>query len=332
MSDKNQITETSEFDISKLRYPEPIMGTIPNTKISFHRLPVALEYSPNVIGDLILMTERLYSFGLKENTDPGSNNPNGQFSLSLCLLDYKLPTSKEEQFIEVFKSIVQELKTYLLKLKYDEKFKKNGYAINEDNLTDFVMNSIYRGPRNGSELVNPEYKPVMSPKLIFAYKKNDQGVNVKTVASKFFDANTGEKISYEKLLNRPFYITAALKIEGVFINKKTISLQVKIIEGEIDFIDTNKEDFSLIKHHRAMSGHIKVQTRSEKRPYNNDEEIDTSEDNNKDDEDNNSSDNSSDDNSSEGKNPKRSKETTDDEEPNKVPTLPLINDEDSNSD
>jgi hypothetical protein len=244
-SSNTQLCSVSDFKLDNVIFPSPQLGNIPNTKITFHRLPIHYKNKDGSIGDLVFCTEKIFSFGIKEQLDPVTKISTGNYTLPLCLFNRNEVSENEKMWSENFKSIVNKCKEHLLKLKEDEEFSENGYKINKDNLEDFEINSVYLGPRNKNKKVeDPNYKPILSPKLISKYNRDGEN-NEKEVITQFYDEN-GENINYKDLIGKYFNTTAAIKIEGIFINKKTISLQVKVLEAEVELVNSGRK--SLLKN------------------------------------------------------------------------------------
>ena len=118
MSDHTQLTPASGYDVSRMTFSKPQEGSIPNNPAPTYRIYLGTVNEDGTTGDLIIPTERCFSFGLGENT-----NDKGEvtgYSLPICLytrnMDGKAePTKAEKDFVETFNNIVEHCKDYLLK-------------------------------------------------------------------------------------------------------------------------------------------------------------------------------------------------------------------------
>ena len=72
MATKTQLTDIHNYDVDNIIFSKPEQGSIPNTPISFHRVHLSTKNPDGSIGELIISTEQLFSFGLQENTDMSS--------------------------------------------------------------------------------------------------------------------------------------------------------------------------------------------------------------------------------------------------------------------
>ena len=113
MSSSTQLTNCADLDVGKIMFSEPEDKTIPNTPISYHRINISVENDDGSVGDLIVSTEKLFSFGLSENTDMNSGVVNG-YSIPLCLWGRNGATKAEETFVDSIESIVETCKNHML--------------------------------------------------------------------------------------------------------------------------------------------------------------------------------------------------------------------------
>ena len=100
-----QLTQPKNYDTKMIQFSDPKSGSIPNTPIKFHRIQIRTKYPDGRIGDLILPTSRLYSFGLQEysNDDP---NKKSNYAMPLCLWSKDNCSEEEKCFTDTFEKIV----------------------------------------------------------------------------------------------------------------------------------------------------------------------------------------------------------------------------------
>jgi len=73
--------------------------------------------------------------------------------------------------------------------------------------------------------------PMLYSKVIWNKKKN----SIQTI---FVDEDTNEEVNPMELLNKPCYVTAAIKFESIFVGNK-VSLQVKLFETVFKIKETS---------------------------------------------------------------------------------------------
>ena len=225
MSSNTQLTNCADLDVSNILFSKPETKSIPNTPISYNRINISYKNSDGSIGDLIVPTENLFSFGVQENTDMASSKVTG-YSIPLVLWNRNGASNGEEQFINTIESIVNTCQDHLLTDSTKDALEK--YDLDVSDLKKF--NPIYR-KRDKGKIVEGK-SPCLYPKLIVS--KKDGNMNINTF---FVDSSSGEDISPTSLLNKRMNCTCSLKIESIFVGR-TISLQVKVYECVVDLLET----------------------------------------------------------------------------------------------
>jgi hypothetical protein len=215
-----QLTDTQGFDPSSIVFSKPDTGNI--DKIKFKRVRIGTRYPDGGIGDLIIATPpNLHCFGLQESRDMGSNAING-YSMPLCLWGRNGPTDEEKRFTDVFNAIAERCKTHLLEHK-DEIEK---YDLDASDLKKF--NPLFWKMEKGK--VVEGRGPMLYAKVIHNKKTN----KINTI---FVNEETNQEIDPYEMLNKVCSVTAAVKIESIFIGNK-VSLQVKLFEVVYKVRDT----------------------------------------------------------------------------------------------
>ena len=212
-----QLTTTSDFNVEKLLFTKPETGNIPGNgpTISFHRIRLGYNNEDGSTGDLVLATEKLFSFGVQENTDMTSERVTG-YSLPLCLHNKNGPTEEEIKFCSVIDDIVEKCKDHLLDVKDDI----NKYELDRSELKK--LNPIYQKREKGKIVEGKG--PSLYPKLLISKKNGDMKIQ-----TFFTDAETGDDVDPLILSKKYMHCTCGIKFESIFIGTK-ISLQVKVYE------------------------------------------------------------------------------------------------------
>ena len=224
-----ELISASSYDTSRMIFSEPIEGGIPDSKppISFKRVNISTVYENGSTGPLIMGTERLYSYGLGEDTNPDTGKING-YKLPLALHNINGASQEEKDFVSTFESITKKCKDFLLK----NKDKLEQYELEENDLKK--LNPIYR--KKEKDVVVETASPVLYAKLIV--KKDKDGNKIITV---FFDEDSGESINALDLLGKACYVRSAIKFESIFIGNK-ISIQIKLLECDVKVIKMSFRD------------------------------------------------------------------------------------------
>lgn len=270
MSDNNtQLTSAYGYNTNRMIFSVPQIGSISNGKgpeIKYKRILISSRNTDGTVGDLIIPTEELFSFGVGENTNL-EGNTNG-YVMPLCLYNRDGPSKKEQEWVTNFNNIVNECKNYLIANR-DEIEK---YELDEHDFKRF--NSLYWKREKGKIVEGTG--PTLYPKLLISKKKNknsEDGEPQNKIISMFFDYD-GQSIDPMTLLGKYCFVKAAVKIESIFIGNK-ISLQVKLYECEVKLMDTGMK--RLLKRPTAQT---RVLTTNSSRPL--EEKVDENENVNED--------------------------------------------------
>lgn len=215
-----QITPASGFNTDKIIYGKPRDGSIPNSAVTFKRVPMSVRNPDGSVGDLIFETQRLFSFGLAENVNMSTGAVDG-YTLSMCLSNMDAPTTEEKAFIDTFNRVCEHAADHALAHAAE----LGKYELEKADLKKF--NPIYLKREKGKVVEGAS--PVLYAKVLQNKKTN-------TITSIFYDEN-GRDIDPMSLMNKQCYVKGAIKIEGIFIGSK-VSLQVKLQEAEVKLKET----------------------------------------------------------------------------------------------
>ena len=219
-----QLISASGYDVSNMIFSDPIEGGIPDSTIKYKRINISTMNDDGSVGELVLPTERVYSYGVSENINQSTQKVDG-YVFPLVLYNKNGASDEEKQFVETFNAIVERCKEYLL----ENKEELGQYELEKNDLKK--LNPIYYKKDKGKVVEGAP--PTLYAKLIVKKDKKDGN----KIISVFFDEETGENIDAMRLLGTACYAKAAIKFESIFIGNK-ISLQVKLYESEVKPIST----------------------------------------------------------------------------------------------
>ena len=231
-NENTQLTPAEGYNPKKcMIFSEPIVGSIPDSKvkIEFKRINISTRNEDGSIGELIIPTERLYSFGVSENTSQETGNVTG-FTFPLCLWNRDGVTPAEKTWVDTFNDIVENCMDHLI----DNKEEIDMFDLTRADLTKSKggLNPLYwkkekfTDDKGKTVLRNvPGKGPTLYAKLIYS-KKQDKFL------TQFFD-NNDSIIDARQLMGKHCYAKGAVKIESIFVGAK-ISLQVKLYEAVVE--------------------------------------------------------------------------------------------------
>jgi hypothetical protein len=223
-SENTQLTTASGYDTKRMIFSDPQAGSIPNSvpQINYKRITIQTKNPDGTIGDLILSTSKLFSFGVSENANPETGKVNG-YVMPICLWnrDKDSVTKEEKDFTDAFDAIIEKCKEHLV--AHREEIEQYDLA-----LSDLKKFNPLWWKREKGKIVDGT-GPTLYAKLITS-KKQDK------IVTMFYDAN-GDTVDPLSLNGKYCYVNAAVKFESVFIGNK-ISMQIKLYECEVRLADT----------------------------------------------------------------------------------------------
>jgi hypothetical protein len=258
-----QLTFASGYNAKdRIIFSEPVCGEIPDSKpkIEFKRINISTMNEDGSIGELIIPTERLYSFGVSENKSMETGKVSG-YTFPLCLWNRDGPTKKEKEWTDTFDSIVDVIIDHLVENKEDIDM----FDLTRNDLTKSKggLNPLYwkkekaKDEKTGKMTLQPVpgTGPTLYTKLIHS-RKNDKFVTQ-------FYSPEDDTVNAEDLMGKHCYAQGAVKIESIFIGSR-ISLQVKLYEAVVEPTQTGmKRLLARPKANSAVIEAAKNQTSSD---------------------------------------------------------------------
>ena len=223
MNENTQLTSASGYDINNMIFSDVQHESIPKSvpQINYKRIMVRTKNQDGSIGDLILPTEKLFSFGISENTNQETGKVNG-YVMPLCLHTRDGATKEENDWSETFTAIVEKCKDHLLANKEEIEY----FDLERNDLKK--LNPLYYKREKGK--IVPGTGPTLYAKLIVSKKQDNK------ILTMYFDFN-GDSVDPLTLLGKYCYARSAIKIESIFIGNR-ISLQIKLYECEVKIMET----------------------------------------------------------------------------------------------
>lgn len=222
-----QLSSATDYNVDNMIFTDPVSGSIPGgggPTISFSRVNIQTRNPDGTVGDLILKTSRLFSFGVSENTNPDTGAVNG-WTMPLCLWNRDGATPEEKAWSDTFDKIVEKCKDHVL----DNKEELDKFDLERSDLKK--LNPLYwkkeKKTVDGKTTlaVVEGTGPTLYAKLIYS-KKTEKFV------TKFFD-QSDQPVDPLDMIGKYCYVEGAVKVESIFIGNK-ISLQVKLYEAVVE--------------------------------------------------------------------------------------------------
>ena len=247
VSKKNIPIEVYNYDENNIVFCDAKKGSFtgPNeTQITYHTFPVLTKNKDGTIGDLLLLFDRVFSFGVQANLDPNSGKLT-KHTVALSLYDREGATEEQIQTVKKMEQIIQKAREHVTSIK--KLIKKP--LIGEAELSNLDKLLYWKTDENGEKI--PGQGPIFSPSLFEFKDKFKDGKLVKEgkMCTVFYEVDEDGELTELDEEGNPveidplnylstkdkktfFKIRPLIKIEDVFVGAK-ICLRCKILEADI---------------------------------------------------------------------------------------------------
>ena len=189
---------------------------VKDSSIKYKRIPIEIKYPNGKKGPLVIETPILFSFGVSEKKNQETGKLVG-YSIPVCLWSKDAsPNSEEKAFFDVIINVVK-LCNFHLENEYGADFASSISS-------PFYYKHIDYTDKKGKKKTKIDFSsaPVLYAKLIYSEKS-------KKILS-LFKTNRGKDLNPFKYIDQYCNVKMALIIEGLFISKTVVSLQIKVHE------------------------------------------------------------------------------------------------------
>jgi hypothetical protein len=210
------LTPFQEFNTDQIYFSDPYtIYPHDESYAAYHKIYIQFGDNPQRLEDLILNTPpHLMSFGIQEKKDRNTSDITG-YQIPIILWNKKGASEDEKQFTKTLQSIVEKCQSHI----------HDNYDADPSKLS--ILS--WRNQENGEEY------PVVYVKLITNRKTN-------RIMTLFINEDTNEEIDPMELINKRCLLTAAIKIENMYVGEN-VSLQIKLYEVLVKFIDKKKKNY-----------------------------------------------------------------------------------------
>ena len=187
---------------------------IKDSNIKYKRIPIEVKYPNGNKGALVIETPLLFSFGVSEKKNQETGKLVG-YSLPVCLWSKdSSPNTKEKAFFDVINCVMEICRLYL------ESEYSSGMASSLS--SPFYYKQIEYTDKKGKKKtkIDSSSAPVLYAKLIYSEKS-------KKILS-LFKTKGNKDLNPFKYIDQYCNVKMALIIEGIYISKTVVSLQIKV--------------------------------------------------------------------------------------------------------
>lgn len=222
-----KILNLQHFQRSDIVFCAPFEVKLSDTKVTYKRIPVMVKNRNDItgeldgtIGDVVIQTPDLSSRGVSENRSMDAHKVLTGYSFVLELWGRAGPTAAEQLLVDVLSIFVEASKDHILEHKI-----KLGFRDLER--SDMKSMSIISWSKEDG-LIIEGLPPKWYPKC---YTTGPAGAP--EIISRFTDMDTEKPIAPTRMIGTSCIASAAIKIDSLFCNTRTKSIQTKQIEADV---------------------------------------------------------------------------------------------------
>jgi hypothetical protein len=237
-SENTILSNPLTYDIKNIIFDVADACTIPNTNINYYRINIGTKNADGKEGELVIGFDRCNSSGLSEVRDQSSGKLTG-YSLAINMTNRDGSMSdKQKASLDLIEKILEKAKQHLLKEEVKEQVQRN---IKEHDLNWHMSPVWYKRDQKTEEIVEGA-QPMIFCKLLYSKDKVDkQGKAIPAkIVSDFWLEGSGEEVNPLDFLGKKSSVRCAVKVESIFVNKKELKLQLKLMQTYIKPIETGR--------------------------------------------------------------------------------------------
>ena len=211
-----QLSSYDQITQENIIFNEAKEFKVTDSNIKYKRIPIEIKYPNGKKGALVIETPLLFSFGVNEKKNQETGKLVG-YSIPVCLWSKDAsPNSEEKAFFDVIINVVK-LCNFHLESEY-------GADVASSLSSPFYYKQIDYTDKKGKKKtkIDSSSAPVLYAKLIYSEKS-------KKILS-LFKTKKSNDLNPFKYIDQYCNVKMALIIEGLFISKSVVSLQIKVHE------------------------------------------------------------------------------------------------------
>ena len=211
-----QLSSYDQITQENIIFNEAKEFKVKDSNMKYKRIPIEIKYPNGKKGALVIETPLLFSFGVNEKKNQETGKLVG-YSMPVCLWSKDAsPNSEEKLFFDVIINVVK-LCNFHLENEY-------GADVASSLSSPFYYKQIDYTDKKGKKKtkIDSSSAPVLYAKLIY-YEKSKKILSL-------FKTNRGKDLNPFKYIDQYCNVKMALIIEGLFISKNVVTLQIKVHE------------------------------------------------------------------------------------------------------
>lgn len=223
LTENTQLTQVPNLNTDNLIFSKPVVSTIAGSaQMTYNRITISVKNPDGTCGNLVVCTEKLFSFGV--GTNALNDDPKDGYRISLSMHARDAPSDAEMAWIAGFNKIVEKCKQHLLQVKDQVGL----FKLSETHSLFDAFNPVkYKIDKKTGDVVK-DMPPILSVKL----------VSRKGEIVSLFNDERGNKMDPMSLFKKTCHMRAAIRVEAIFITAKCVALQLRLHEAQVKVADT----------------------------------------------------------------------------------------------
>ena len=217
MNQVERLINYYDIDPVNISFGEAQMKNVPETDITYKRIPISIEHNDGTFGPLIIKTQKCFSFGAQQNINKETGVLNG-WTLPIVMYDRDKPTADQLDWVKKFDEIVERCRDFLIHL----------YDFEKEQL-DKIGGCMWWSKND------PSRGPTLYPKIICGKLNKRYDTKFRMVRD-LYGKGTGVAITKEELIDN-YNVIAAIRIDSIYIGNENISIQVKVYEALVEELE-----------------------------------------------------------------------------------------------
>lgn len=217
MQRREQLTNVNNLDVYDIRFGQRQTFKVPDTPITYDRVPIVINHGEATFGSLLLKTEKCFSFGAQQNINKETGQAYG-WTLPISMYDREEATPEQILFVRKFREIIKHCKEHV----------KEEYCLDDDSL-DKLGGYLWQ-PDDGSK------GPTLYAKIISSKNGNtrydSRFSRVKDLSKKC----KAKQVTKEEIAEN-CNVIVVIRVDSIYICEDRAHLQVKVYEANVEKLE-----------------------------------------------------------------------------------------------
>jgi hypothetical protein len=227
---KTRLTKPESFKSENMVFANVQSNNIPDSKIKYKRINIYAKNPDGSVGELLIPSPKLFSWGLSQNVSSVTNEPIG-YTQPMVLWSMEGPTPAEKQFTKCIEQIIEATKVHLLQDSVRTELELYDLTVRE---LKNIFTSFYWKLDKGERV--PGVSPTLYIKLMINRKENN------AIKTKYYNA-AREVIDPYPYMDTRCDVTGIIKFDSIYVSGSKVSIQASLKECLLEPKEVEKSSY-----------------------------------------------------------------------------------------